>query len=354
MGGKNGDFMFKSMSFKVFLLASSFAVSLQAMDGPGKGSAVRKELPGFESEQNAAKKAKIDAADNPYELDIHDTILLGIHNIDVVAMGALLLSDTCKLLSPDQKSKLYELASHNAAIIREISQQGSLLTAHATDMQVRQRFSHQEDLVAIKKIEGQLNVFRYLKTLRFPQALFSAKPYHNGPRISLDHALEALIMAEEEHISSCCFHLSLFNIARALVNKKIEGVQIELVTNQTQGMNPSLHALKHMASNGVLLFSTRNSTWEMNHHKFFVFKRNVLDKPLVWMGSYNPTGTSNDNAWDDVVILDDNEIIQSYLHRFAEIKSASKAITYQELQSTPSNPCDLVLKYNNVPRELWK
>jgi len=161
-------------------------------------------------------------------------------------------------------------------------------------------------------------------------------------------------MAEQEQISSCCFHLTLYNLATALVDKKTEGVDIELVTDQSQGNNPSLQALKLLVANGVSVSSPRNKPFEINHHKFFIFKNNVLNKPLVWMGSYNPTGNSNENSWDDAMILDDADVIQDYLQRFNEVKTASKLITIQELNAIKSIPTEYSLRNNNVPKELWK
>lgn len=345
--------MLKAILLKTLFLATAFSISSHAMDKPNNGQPVRKEIEGLESAQNPAKKAKSDS-DLQKELIIKN-VHQGIYNLDLTAINSLLVSDSYKTLNQNEKSNLREIALQYFYQVNEFAQKGIELAANATDPDIKQRFDHQEEISAIKKICRILNVFLHLKNLRFPQALFSPKPYPNGPCMSLDKALDSLIMAEQQQISSCCFHLTLYNIAKVLVDKKKEGITIEIVTNQKQSdSNPILQPLQHLVANEVLVSSPRNNSYETNHHKFFIFKNNVLNKSLVWMGSYNPTGHSNANSWDDAMIIDDTEVIQDYIGRFNQLKSASKPITLQELQNIQSNPSEWALTQNNVPKELRK
>jgi hypothetical protein len=320
------------------------------MEKPGNGQTIRKETDG-QVIQNLEKKAKSDS-ELQKQLFV-EGISQHVQNLDSTAVSTYLTLDSCKSLSCDEKLKLYEFASKHANEINQFAQAGSQLMAKATDAGLKQRFSHQEDVGAANKIRTSLNVFLHLKNFKFPQALFSPRQFQVGP--SLDKALESLIMAEQQGISSCCFHLTLYNIAKTLVDKKKEGITIEIITNQKQSdSNPILQPLKHLVANGIAISAPKSNPFETNHHKFFIFKSNILNKPLVWMGSYNPTGHSNANSWDDAMIIDDAEVIQDYIGRFNQLKSASKPITLQELQNTASNPSDWALGQNNVPKELWK
>ncbi len=305
--------------------------------------------------ESAPKKPRTDAEGKQEEITIEHRINWGISDMNPSEMGALLSSDLCKALSYEQKTELYKLAVEQSSRIKQICELGAPLVARTGDERIKKRFSHEEDLEAAKKIETLMNVWRHLKRLRFPHALFNPRPYQSGPRITLDNALEAFILAEQEQISGCCFHLTLYNIANALIAKKNSGVIAELITNQTQGDNPCLQALELITSNGITISCPKNKkTWETNHHKFFVFKRNVLDKPLVWTGSYNVTGHSNENSWENVVVLDDTEVIDDYMQEFAIINSASKVISLQELQAIQPNPSEYALAQNNVPVESRK
>lgn len=302
--------------------------------------------------QPEGKRTKVTDADDE-NIGISTKIVWEIYNLDPVAMIALLGSDLCKDLTLEQKSQLHERASKQESGIKELSQKGAELTAQATNMHVKQRFSYNEELHAIKRIKAQLDVFKYLKNLRFPQALFSPRPYHKGLRPSLNTVLEAFIMGEQEAIASSCFHLTFFDVARKLWAKRSEGVNVELVTNQNQGENPPLQALEALIKNGVNVYCPKDNKYEENHHKFFVFTKNITDKPLVWMGSYNPTGHANENSWDDVMLVDDLDVIQDYIDRFAQIKTASQQLTLKDLKGMASNPRERSLRNNNVPQELW-
>jgi phosphatidylserine/phosphatidylglycerophosphate/cardiolipin synthase-like enzyme len=70
------------------------------------------------------------------------------------------------------------------------------------------------------------------------------------------------------------------------------------------------------------------------------------------MGSYNLTGHTNENSWEDVVLLDDKDVIQDYLNRFEEIKQISHALTLDDLQKIKTNPSGFALKINNVPKKI--
>lgn len=337
-------------SGKILLSSLLFIISLPAMESTCKDIPIKKVGSPL-SEQPSAKKARTDTTDTQEEITIVDEILLSVYDFNPAAVCALLASDACKSLQYDQKSKLYEMAH---SYEQNIAQIAKMVTAKASDPCVRQRYAHEEDLQILKKVNAQLHAFTCLKNFQFPQALFSPQPYQKGPNISLDKILEALILAEQQQISACCYHLTLFNVAKAFAAKKKDGIDIEFITNQTQGQNTSSHAIEHMVSNGIPLFCPRNRERETNHHKFFVFKCNVLGKPLVWTGSYNPTGHSEEHSWDNALILDNNAVIEDFLGQFGQIKKASQPITLPELQSIKTTPSEWVLKKNNVPEELWK
>lgn len=340
--------MFKLPIFQVLAL-SLLSFHLYTMEKPEDGHSIRKEIENSESTQAPAKKAKCDP-DIEKELTTLE-ITKQIYNLNVTALSTYLSQDSCKFLNYEDKYALFKLAAEHANKIDEFAKLGSQLTANTQDPYIKELFAHNRETLASRHNALILNAFLYLKNFKFPQALFTPRklPYYPP----LDKALESLISTEQQEIYSSCFHLTLYNIAAALAEKKKEGIQVEIVTNQNQGGNPILQPIKHLIASGIQVLTPRSSGYEMNHHKFFIFKNNILNKSLLWTGSYNPTGNSNHNSWDDVIILDDIDVIKDYENRFKEIKSASKPITMQELQNIPSNPSSWTLGQNNVPRELW-
>ena len=99
---------------------------------------------------------------------------------------------------------------------------------------------------------------------------------------------------------------------------------IDIIADQDQGK--SLNAkwvLTILQEKDIPIASPKNDTFEQMHHKFFIFKKNLFDKPLLVIGSYNPTDHSTTHSWDDILITDDSNIIEQYQNRFEEVKKRS-------------------------------
>ena len=277
-----------------------------------------------------------------------------IGNFDVTGVRIQLACNEVEKLTDKERESLVAEAVQRSELISTMCRAAQKITMNTTNDIVLQKFNLSEFSKPAKRIEHLLHAVKLMKKFKFPQVHFTPRPYNNDPRPSLDSILETLIMNEQKGISVSCFHITLFNIAQRLVDQKNEGVHIEVVTNQTQGDTAPLQGLKHVVDNGIALMAPRNRSYEMNHHKFFVFTSNVLAKPLVCFGSYNPTGCSNVNSWDDMNIVDDADFIQQYRGRFEELKAASQPITQDDLASARTNPSHWSLSNNKVPDDLRK
>jgi hypothetical protein len=319
---------------------------------------------GMEGDPSSLKYAKVDDGaydSDDFELSPDDNFECWLFelqayfgNFDVTGVRAQLACSEVEKLSDKERDSLCAEATKRSELISTMCRAAQEITQYTTNEIALDKFTFREYLKQAKQIEHLLHAVKLIKKFKFPQVHFTPRPYSNDPRPSLDSILETLIMNEQKGISVCCFHITLYNIAERLVDQKNEGVQIELVTNQTQGDTAPLQGLKHMIDNGISLMTPRNRSYEMNHHKFFIFTSNVLSKPLVCYGSYNPTGCSNVNSWDDITILDDAGVIQDFRNRFEEIKAASQPIIQEALANARTNPSSWSLSNNNVPDELRK
>lgn len=258
-------------------------------------------------------------------------------------------------LTPEERNTLFDKAAESCHKISNMQRFGSMLIGNMTDELLIQKFSFEQEAKQAHKIKNLFYAFKLLKDFKFPQVHFGPQPYAKQDlRPSLNTILESLIMNEEKEISVCCFHLTIYTVAQALVNQKKQGVLVEVITNQKQNeKNPVLQPIKHLVENDIVVSAPKNQAFETNHHKYFIFKSNVCKKPLVWAGSYNCTGHSNENSWEDVTIFDDAKIVENYRARFSEIKAASQPITQEELNDIVSNPSKTVLEKNMIPKDLW-
>lgn len=271
---------------------------------------------------SAAKRACANGTVDIGDTSIHDQILQSIQNLNIDSIQLLLMSPNCLSLTPSQRSNLYDSAQSRENGFVKFSELGAQLAASSTDDALNQTLLHKDHVQKIQSIKAHLGVLRYLKNLQFPQFLFTAQPYTQGPRQSLSFALRSLIMAEQQNILVCCYHLNLFNIVEALIAKKGESIGIEFIADKD--FNSSCRAAGNkLAHGGISILVPRNSDREMMHHKFFIFNRNVFNKPLLWTGSYNPTLHSDEHGWDDATITDNTTQIEAFIARFNTIKAIS-------------------------------
>ncbi len=246
---------------------------------------------------------------NPREFEFYRKIKNGIYTADSLTFEQLLSQPQARSLSKKDKTDLYLQAK---------SLEEPLLTNPGL---------WADDLKRITTIKNCLFAYQSIPQFSFPQAFFTADPYNRpaDTRPDLSLIIAGLIKNEKEKIYVCCFHFTLGSLAEALVEQKDKGVSVEIITNQSQGSNPQdKFIITNLQESGIPVLSPQNDKFEQMHHKFFIFQKNLLDKRLLVIGSYNPTKHGNTNSWDDIMILDDPAIIDQYLARFEEVKSRSK------------------------------
>lgn len=227
-------------------------------------------------------------------------------NFDPTEMSKLLWQSQGPLLDQEDRDKLYTEA-HDLE---------NLLTAMPTPL-------FHANLITKK---NYLYAFKFLPQLTLPQAFFTPVPYKrlSDKRPNLDQIIEALVRNEQEKIYVCCYHFKAKSLAESLFNQKNKGVSIEIIANQSQGKPEDWWILTNLKNNNIPVFSPQNDKFEQMHHKFFIFKKNLLNKSLLVVGSYNPTPYGNTSSWDDIIILDDQKLIGQYIERFETIKERSK------------------------------
>ncbi len=255
------------------------------------------------------KVANTQDVPNPFASELYKKIEDSIYAADPVAIEQLLSQPQAHLLNPKEK---YELN----ALIKDVKE--ALLMNPVTGA---------ADLKRIAAIENYLFAYEGIPQFKFPQVFFSADPYNRpaDTRPDLSLIIAGLIKNEKEKIYVCCFHFTLGSLGEALVEQKDKGVSVEIITNQSQGSKPQdKFIITKLQESGIPVLSPQNDKFEQMHHKFFIFQKNLLDKRLLVIGSYNPTKHGNTNSWDDIMILDDPVIIDQYLARFEEVKSRSK------------------------------
>ncbi|MDX1923798.1 MAG: hypothetical protein SFT91_00955, partial [Rickettsiaceae bacterium] len=119
----------------------------------------------------------------------------GIRGHALIGVGEMLNSPNAGALSEEQFDQLYVLSKN--------------IFKNLPDNHV--------SFTRASNIDRLLYFCVCLKGLKFPKVLFTPVPYRDLVSPTLAQALGALILNESHSVSVCCYHLTLFNIAEALV-----------------------------------------------------------------------------------------------------------------------------------------
>lgn len=146
------------------------------------------------------------------------------------------------------------------------------------------------------------------------KALFS-------PDDQIKKVLIGLIHAEQEHIYLAVFSLTDAEITQALIEAHHRGILVEVVADTMclkQG-GSKVHKL-HTAGLAVRTFPTEDSKALM-HNKFVVFAKNLNDQPILWTGSFNFTYSATRFNQENVLILQDADLAQTYIDHFRIVQA---------------------------------
>lgn len=147
----------------------------------------------------------------------------------------------------------------------------------------------------------------------------------NNPR----DILISLIKSEKKRICVAIYTLTEKDITQALIDAFKRGVKIEVVSDRCYVDKSSKVYLLANHKIPVWIYQTtgddRNAS--LMHNKFCIFEDNISNKGIIWTGSYNFTRRASLSNQENVLILDKQEIIDSFLKQFEILKSRSLLIS---------------------------
>lgn len=148
-----------------------------------------------------------------------------------------------------------------------------------------------------------------------------------APDDDIKTVLLNLIKAEKESIQVAIYWKTQKDIADALIDAYERGVKVEIIADRSYGSD-RFSKIPYLANNKipVWVFQTDLKTNALMHNKFVIFK-NILGRPIVWTGSYNFTNRANDSNQENVIILEDKSIVESFCEQFTKIKKRSVLIS---------------------------
>ncbi len=168
------------------------------------------------------------------------------------------------------------------------------------------------------------------------------------------------IANEQKGMRGAWYRFTLYDAASAMVKgMKERNMTIKLVIDEKHLTDDFCSPLRQVINNGGTVFkitqkgfSHNPGNFEIMHHKFMIFRKNVNDKKLLWTGSWNATGQASSKNWEDALIIDDSETIARYEERMTELEKHSVAIqSNQCVSGKDTDPSiNFARRMNGIPQ----
>ena len=145
------------------------------------------------------------------------------------------------------------------------------------------------------------------------------------PRDDIKAHLIELIKHEKKSIDGAMYMLTDKNIAQALIDAYVRGVQVTLVLDQIS--MDRFGKGTFLQNNGVRIIEYKTTSFNpfstpIMHHKFLIFGVNGSNnKQLLWTGSFNCTVSASKLNYENVLICDEQDVIKQYKQCFCDLVS---------------------------------
>ncbi|MFA6066432.1 MAG: phospholipase D-like domain-containing protein [Candidatus Babeliaceae bacterium] len=148
-----------------------------------------------------------------------------------------------------------------------------------------------------------------------------------SPDNPVKKTLLGLIQEEQESIRIAAFSLTDIDIAAALIKAHEQGILVEIVVDGQQSRS-TYSKVPVLFKRGIPIFSyeplagsKETKEWtSLMHNKFIIFGKSLLNKAVLWTGSFNFTRTASLHNQENVIIDDDQEVSCAYMNHFEVLK----------------------------------
>jgi len=139
------------------------------------------------------------------------------------------------------------------------------------------------------------------------------------PQDEVKKILLGLIHNEREEIKAALFRLTDKDIAHALLAAHERGIKITLITDQGC-LYDRYEKIRLLMKHGVPVYVFGDRFNTIMHNKFFIFKKNLQQRPLLWTGSVNATVYGTTKNRENVVVSNNAALINQYEQQFATLQ----------------------------------
>lgn len=165
-----------------------------------------------------------------------------------------------------------------------------------------------------------------------------------SPQNNIKDIIINIINHEQSKIYLAIYSFTDPDIAKALIDAHNRGVRVEIIVDKCY-IGDKFSRVSQLANSGIFITvfqpdNTNNSGAHSHclmHNKFFIFDRNLKNRQILLTGSFNCTRSANSSNKENVIILEDESIINSYIKEFIMLKKSCLPISGQNQEYINSN-----------------
>ena len=249
--------------------------------------------------------------------------------------------------APNRDSQFNYFHMHHKCIFFEKNFANQSYVLHGSINATSSGFSHQDGVFIATCNPIIVAQFKNQYARMCNQPVIDEKPVDSpinracfSPHIG--QLLVKLIADEHKSIHAACFRFSFIPIAVEWAKKqslKKEAVESSLIVDRLKNSEQrNFLAIRYLINHQIPVYAyDKENEFHIMHHKFFIFENNhTTHKPLVVTGSFNPTGQAQHANWEDIVVYDEPELVQSFIEEYQRLQKTNdnkRALSVQDIPS---------------------
>lgn len=160
-----------------------------------------------------------------------------------------------------------------------------------------------------------------------------------------------LIKCEKKSILTAIYTFTDKDLAMAFIDAHSRGVKIEVIADRNYG-GDRFSRIAQLANHKIPIWIYQTSQDEKSaslmHDKFCIFEDNILRKSILWTGSYNFTRRANIANQENIIVIDNPDVVNSFKNHFEILKTRSLLISGHPEKSIPKKEQSQTAWWENI------
>ncbi len=180
----------------------------------------------------------------------------------------------------------------------------------------------------------------------------------------LKDVLIQFISNETNQIRGAYFRFTLYKAAQAIETAiKKRNVTTSMVVDESNIKEDFCTPLKLIIKAGGKVYQKTNhrnpsikGNFEIMHHKFMIFDKNIQGKKLLLTGSFNATGQADLKNCENIIVIDDTAAIAQFeaeyntVLKFSTQLTATTCVSAKGKDTDPDHKINFARDMNDIPQ----